>query len=498
VIVDKMLLFMEAHQPVRLSRRLVEELPLKEDGLFDHALNREILNRVADKCYNRVVETLWKAAKRYEKEWGDLKVVVGISGVLLRALETWRRDTFRLLEEAARSGLIEIVAQTYYHSLASIFSLEEFRLQVSSYMDLVREVAGRQPIAAENTEYIYNDLFAEALVSLGAKVLFTEGVTRVLGGKAPTEIYRVARGDARLLLRHYRLSDDIGFRFSARWWSEWPLTASKYARWVTDTPGEILVIGLDMETFGEHHWPETGIFDFLEWLPVELIRKGPVELVAASDLVNAEASHTLSVGLYDTISWADEERDLSAWLGNSMQQISFWRLASLRGMAAESGDELLDTWRFLGISDHFYYMSTKRGSAGEVHMYFNPYDTPHEAFLVYNLALNRLERKLACKASNSSLRRCLLSRKRLYDKAFHFTPTSFKALNLEELMLSVFKVPPPYLERHVKQGNISRWITESFREDNLASQIEELKGLPEDMIRERLFLVLQAFLHGEN
>jgi alpha-amylase len=291
------------------------------------------------------------------------------------------------------TGRVEILAETYYHSLAFLESPKEFREQVRLHADTVRRLFGATPYVFRNTELIYHNHIAEMVADMGYLGMLAEGADHLLGWRKPTFVYH-AKGDPtlKLLLKHYKLSDDIAFRFSNKDWEEWPLTAPKFAKWVRAHNGDGHVINLfmDYETFGEHQWEDTGIFQFLRSMPGEILKHGDDGFVTPTEaLATYPAVGELDAPHY--VSWADVERDLSAWKSNPIQHDALRAFFALEDDVKASGDQaLLRDWRRLSTSDHFYYMCTKWWSDGDVHKYFSPYESPYEAFIAYMNVLHDL------------------------------------------------------------------------------------------------------------
>lgn len=383
-MVKYIVLFMEMHQPRRLNRLLHYQAfnePL--DLIFDDELDKLILNRISSKSYLKVFEILRWAHRSY-----GFRFAVSMTGLLAEQLARWRRDVLEEFSRLISEGVIEPIAETYYHSLAYLIDIDEFRRQINDQVKLIEDLSGVKPYAAQNTEFMYSDEVGKILSEMGFGMVLTEGVERILGFRWPTYVYK-GPGGIRLLLRHYRLSDDIGFRFSSRWWDQYPLTADKYATWLKATGGDLVMIGLDMETFGEHMPEETGIFEFLRWLFRHAYEWG-LEFIVPSE-VPKYIPNAYDLNVNELISWADVEKDASAWVGNEMQWTALNQITLLYNIVKELGDEyLLRYVRLLMVSDHFYYMSTKHGPAGEVHSYFNPYYSPFRAYTLYQAALHRL------------------------------------------------------------------------------------------------------------
>lgn len=400
-------LMLEIHQPMRLNRSFPYERPKRIadgnsvlDRYFDERLNREVFLKVSKKCYHPTFSALLDLINSTTNTVSPFKVALGLSGPFLEQAAKYEPPLLDHLRKLVASGRTEVLGGTYYHSLASIFpsDLTEFAEQVKEHREYVRRLFGIEPKVFENTEFIYNNTIAKVVDSLGFKGMLTEGVEAVLGWRAPTYVYACMGVEGlKLILRHYRLTDDVGFRFSQRGWDQYPLTADKYASWLAATPGDVILIGLDVETFGEHHWQETGIFDFLRHLPLEIARRRHLEWALPSEVIdNVPSSGVILVPEMRTISWADVEKDVTAWIENPMQRISFDRVAGIRSYVREIGDAgITRIWRLLQQSDHFYYMSTKSGGPGEVHTYFSPYTSASEAFAVYDSVFADFEGRVA-------------------------------------------------------------------------------------------------------
>jgi alpha-amylase len=382
-------LYCQVHQPYRVRRYRVFDVGTGAD-YFDDARNREILRRVADKCYLPATRLLTDAVARSE---GRFKLALSLSGTLLEQLAAWAPDALEAFQRLVATGGVEILGETYYHSLAALTDPEEFGTQVALHRDTVIRLFGRQPTVFRNTELIYDDAIAPQVQRMGYTGMLVEGAERALGWRSANHVYEAASAPGlRLLPRNYRLSDDVGFRFSNREWDGWPLTADRWASWVAGSGGRSTHIFLDYETFGEHQWAETGIFEFLRHLPAELDRRG-IRCVHPSELAARAPVGTLSFPT--PTSWADVERDTSAWLGNRMQRAAHERLYRLGREIRAGGDaHRLDAWRRLTTSDHCYYMCTKWFADGDVHKYFNPYESPYDAFVAFMNVLTDLERAL--------------------------------------------------------------------------------------------------------
>lgn len=320
------------------------------------------------------------------KEYGAaFKVSFSLSGAAIDQFRQYTPEVIESFKELAKTGNVEFLAETYAHSLASLKDPDEFKRQVEKHADTIEDLFGKRPTAFRNTEMIYSDDIGNKVLEMGFKVMLTEGAKHILGWKSPNFMYaNSVNPKLKLLLRNFQLSDDIGFRFSNHSWIEWPLTAEKFAKWIdTYKNQQVVNIFLDYETFGEHQWAETGIFEFMKALPKQLFAKTNFKFKTPSEL--EELLQPISaVSVPTPISWADEERDLTAWLGNEMQDEAFDLLYSLKDKVSRcNNEEIQRDWLYLQTSDHFYYMCTKWFSDGAVHKYFNPYTTPYEAFINY-------------------------------------------------------------------------------------------------------------------
>jgi alpha-amylase len=397
-------LYFQVHQPFRLRRYSVFD---SDPFYFDNEANRQILEKVANKCYRPATRTMLDLVRRHE---GRFRVSYSISGVALQQLQMWAPDVLELFQQLAATGACEFLGETSHHSLSFLFSRDEFREQVAMHDAEVKRYFSQVPVVFRNTELTYSNDLAAHLASEGRyRAVLCEGVDRLLGFRSPNYVYvppgsggrgDLARAPIKLLLKNYRLSDDIAFRFSNRAWSEWPLTVEKFARWVDKINGDGFVCNLfmDYETFGEHQWADTGILEFLAAMPDAIfsVNPGHNDFLTPRECVARYAP----VGEYNVrhvISWADMERDLSAWLGNAMQTNAVEELYNLEPLVKarhEKGDQyLLEDWRKLTTSDHVYYMSTKFWSDGDVHKYFSPYDSPYDSYINFMNVLDNVRQR---------------------------------------------------------------------------------------------------------
>ncbi len=376
-------LYFQVHQPNRL--RLYRFFDIGKDShYYDDFANRTILRRVAQRCYLPANELLLDLINTYK---GQFKVAFSISGSVLEQFDRYAPEVIDSFRKLAGTGCVEFLAETYYHSLASVASPAEFRRQVEKHKATIEHYFGVTPKSFRNTELVYSDEIGSMVYDMGFKTMLTEGAKHVLGWKSPNYIYSGALAPKlKLLLRNYTLSDDIAFRFSDRNWQDWPLTGDKYLGWIKAAAhnDEIVNLFMDYETFGEHQKAQSGIFDFMRYLPEVVINDGDFEFVTPEQAGRKHKAVAV-LDVPDPISWADEERDITAWLGNELQSDAFKKLYSVSEKLAliKDNDPLWDDFGHLQESDHFYYMCTKFFSDGAVHKYFNPYDTPYEAFINY-------------------------------------------------------------------------------------------------------------------
>lgn len=383
-------LYFQVHQPYRLSADF-DFFSIGTDKPYeDEKGNREILKKVAARCYLPTNELLLSLIKEHK---GKFKVAFSISGTALEQFERYEPRVIGSFKALADTGAVEFLAETYYHSLAALFSPEEFRRQVRLHRQRIRELFGVMPRVFRNTELIYSNEIAELVGQLGMTAVLAEGADRILGWRSPNYVYSSVRASQMsVILKNYRLSDDIAFRFSNQSWSEWPLNADKYAGWLHQSLGNGDVIGLfmDYETFGEHQWRESGIFEFLRHLPAAVLKHKEFTFMTPSEVAK-KIKPVGEIDVPEPISWADTERDVSAWLGNNMQDAAAASIYALeKDVLATRDSDLIHAWRRLQTSDHFYYMCTKWAEDGDVHTYFSPYESPYDAFIRYANALNQI------------------------------------------------------------------------------------------------------------
>ncbi|HTL83017.1 MAG TPA: glycoside hydrolase family 57 protein, partial [Bacteroidia bacterium] len=327
------------------------------------------------------------------------------SGTALRQFTMYAPDVLQSFRELAATGCVEFLAETSMHSLSALVDPDEFSRQVNEHAAQIEALFGQRPQIFRNTELIFSDRIGSLVNGMGFRGMLAEGADQVLGWKSPNFLYcSAATPQLRLLLKNFRLSDDIAFRFSQRDWNSWPLTAEKFVGWLNAVPGEEEIVNLfmDYETFGEHQWKETGIFDFLHALPQHIFSSSDFEFVTPSEAI-AQLQPVGQLSMTQPVSWADQERDLSAWLGNDLQDNAFETLYGLKEKIAKCRDpRLLRDWDYLQTSDHFYYMCTKFFSDGDVHKYFNHYNSPFDAYINYMNVLSDFEARINSHLEQSS------------------------------------------------------------------------------------------------
>jgi alpha-amylase len=385
--------YFQVHQPYRLKEYSYFDIG-SDHHYFDDLKNREVLKKVSEKCYLPTNKLMLELIKEHK---GKFKISYSISGVALEQFETWQPDVLQSFKDLAATGCVEFIAETYYHSLAYIFSKEEFKKQIEQHRNLIKKHFNQEPKVFRNTELQYNNELAKFIEDLGYDAIICEGVDRLLNGRSPNFVYKAPNAHKiKSLLKNYKLSDDIAFRFSDQNWSEFPLSAETYATWVHSVAGtgETINLFMDYETFGEHQWEHSGIFEFLRYMPTYVLAhkdfsfKTVSETAAAYPVRDVYDAHHLT-------SWADTERDLSAWLGNPMQDESIAKIYQLEHHVYASGDATyIDSWKKMLTSDHFYYMCSKYWADGDVHKYFSPYDSPYDAYIYFMNAMSDLSIQL--------------------------------------------------------------------------------------------------------
>ncbi|MFI3287350.1 MAG: glycoside hydrolase family 57 protein [Rikenellaceae bacterium] len=389
-------LYFQVHQPYRLKQYRFFNMG-KDHFYFDSFLNRTVMQRVASECYLPMNDLLLKLI---EKSEGKFKVTFSITGSAIEQFKEFAPEVLDSFKALALTGCVEFVAETWNHTLAALRSKVEFEKQVVKHRDEITKLFGVKPTTFRNTELVYSDEIGSMAEELGFETVLAEGAKQVLGWKSPNYIYsNPIKQNQKILLRNYKLSDDIAFRFSDQGWAEYPLTAEKYIGWLNEEggTGDVVNLFMDYETFGEHNKAESGIFKFFEGFINAGVEDGSVNFMTPCEVAKAFQSVAI-LSAPHPMSWADEERDLSAWLGNELQDEAFNKIYSIRDKVAELDDE--DMCRVFGAlqtSDHFYYMCTKWFSDGDVHSYFNPYDSPYEAFMNYMNVFSDFAREVELK-----------------------------------------------------------------------------------------------------
>ncbi len=394
-------LYFQVHQPWRLKVYRFFNIG-KDHNYLDDFTNRAIMQKVARQCYLPMNALLLNLIKENK---GAFKCSFSITGSAVEQFRAYAPEVLDSFRALAETGCVEFLAETYSHSLASLSSKEDFVEQVKLHSKMIKEEFGKKPVAFRNTELIYSDAIGEMVSELGFKTILAEGAKHVMGWKSPDYVYTNAIDNRlRVLLRNYKLSDDIAFRFSNKGWDQYPLTAEKFASWVKEDAGEVVNLFMDYETFGEHQKATTGIFDFVKALPKAMLATGELSFATVSEAAQAYQP----VGVLHcphVMSWADEERDVTAWLGNELQNEAFGKLYALKDkVKALKSADFEYVWNFMQTSDHFYYMATKWLSDGDVHSYFNPYGSSYEAFINYMNVLAdfeiEIDKALAAKKSS--------------------------------------------------------------------------------------------------
>lgn len=501
----------EVHQPLRLNRNfhldLLTRPPTSKQEIsglyFDYALNKHIFDRVARKCYLPANNIILNEINRFKRDRKQFKVSYGISGVFIEQCERWNPDLLESFKQLAETGCVEFLEETYYHSLASLYGADqtEFVEQVKMHRQLMKDLFSYEPKVFENTECLYNNNIARTVADLGYKGVITEGTERVLGWRSPNFVYKARGSSIPVLLRNYHLSDDIGFRFTSTWWNEWPLTAKKYASWLAAIQGQTVVIFIDYETFGEHQWPESGIHDFLKWLPGEVLQwdhlywRTPSEVVALHRPVGE-----IDVHEFDSVSWADLERDISAWVSNPMQTTSYEFLKGLEPFVKGLGDKnWLTLWRYFQMSDHLYYMSVKGGGPGDVHSYFNPSGNPIDAFVTFSNIITDFEARILHELQKPELAAKWILRRLPAERGFTFffefaRPTNVTVHSMFEFAKAVGSTPIKSLQYHVERGDFESWVSQVLGDKKLAERIASVakEKLVGEALRKKLASVANA------
>jgi len=392
--------YFQVHQPYRLRHINVLDIG-KKANLFDDALNGQVMRKVAQKCYLPTNKLLLSLIKKHA---GRFKIAYSITGTAIEQFKLYSPETLDSFKALADTGCVEFLGETYYHSLAFLYDTNEFLDQVAMHRELMKNEFGYFTETFRNTELIYQDKLSDLVFEIeGFKTIITEGVERILQWRTPLYAYKNYSKDINLLLKYYQLSDDIAFRFSDRDWPEYPLTVGKFVNWIDHLTlaekknrNQFLNLFMDYETFGEHQWAESGIFDFMQHFPDEVLKRGHLGFATPKETFALSNYQQEALSFPEPVSWADEQRDLSAWLENDMQHNAIETLYELLEIVKTKGDpQLLEIARKLSTSDHFYYMCTKYFQDGDVHKYFSPYDSPDQAYIYYINALADLEERLS-------------------------------------------------------------------------------------------------------
>lgn len=392
-------LYLHVHQPFRIRHYTVFDTGARHDyfdsAYEDRTSNERILKKVAEKSYLPANARLLQLLK----DNPQFKLSLSLSGVVIEQMERWAPEALQSFKDLCDTGQVEILDETYHHTLAFFYSRQEFEIQVGMHRRKIEEIFGQTPRVFRNTELSYNNDLARWADQAGYKGILTEGWDPVLEWRSPNFVYRPSGTEQiRLLMKNYKLSDDIAFRFGDREWAEWPLTADKFAHWMSEQHDATnFDLFMDYETFGEHQWEESGVFDFLEHLPREWLKTEGHTFMTVSEAIDS-FEPVGEIDVPNIITWADTERDLSAWLGNAMQGDAIRSLYDLEHRIIGSNDlALIEDWRRLQTSDHFYYMCTKWFNDGDIHAYFSPYETPYEAYINFMNAYRDIQARLAGK-----------------------------------------------------------------------------------------------------
>jgi alpha-amylase len=453
-------LYFQIHQPFRLKRYRFFNIG-NDHYYYDDYMNESIMRKVADRSYLIANKVLRQIIKEYGPEF---KVAFSISGIALDQFELYAPDVLESFQKLAKTGSVEFLAETYSHSLVALKDKNEFARQVDEHRQKIKLYFDHEPTVFRNTELVYSDTIGADVADMGFSAVLTEGAKHVLGWKSPNYMYCNALNPRlKVLLRNFRLSDDIAFRFSNQAWSEFPLTAEKFVSWLNkmDKKEETANIFIDYETFGEHQWLESGIFDFLKALPGAVFRHSKFTFATPSELVqNLQPISSISVPY--PISWADEERDLTAWLGNDLQKDAFNRLYSLTEKVNRCADpRIRKDWKYLQSSDHLYYMSTKFFSDGEIHAYFNPYESPYDAYINYMNVLSDFSIRLNALVPESNTDQEIVNLSRIIDEKQELIQKyelELKRLRSSKAKITSVKTIKPPAKKTVKPAGIKKTL----------------------------------------
>lgn len=394
-LVKSICFYFQVHQPYRVKRYRVFDIGNDPEYFNDRTEsdrnNRRIAEKVARKSYIPATRLILKLLK----ENPEMKVSYSFSGIALEQLAAYAPEALDLFKQVIDTGQAEVLAETYYHSLAFFYSPQEFERQVAKHRDAVRKHFGVWPRVFRNTELSYRNDLAAWADRAGYMGIVAEGWDPILGWRSPNYVYQPSGTQRiKLLLKNYKLSDDVAFRFSSREWSEWPLSAEKFGQWLGAAEGDTVNLFMDYETFGEHQWEDSGIFAFLEQLPKEVAKNPSLRFQTPSEVISSYDARG-EVDMPHVVTWADTDRDLTAWTGNPMQRAAIENIYALEEKVHAAGDpKIMEDWQRLQTSDHFYYMCTKWSADGDVHAYFSPYESPYDAYISYMNALSDLRLRL--------------------------------------------------------------------------------------------------------
>jgi len=383
--------YFQVHQPYRLRRYSVFD---SDEKYFDDVKNAEIVKKVGQRCYLPANQVMLETIKRHE---GRFRFALSITGTALEQFEKFAPEVLESFQELAATRCVEFLDETYYHSLSFLHSREEFRAQVELHRDAIQRLFGQEPRVFRNTELIYDNDLAHFVSHMGYDGVMAEGADHILAAKSPNFLYRPPHASRiKLMLKNYRLSDDISSRFGSKTWESYPLTAEKFAQWVNQINGNGNVCNLfmDYETFGEHQSADTGIFEFLKHLPAKVMAHSDNDFLTPSQAI--DKYHTTGeIDVVHFMSWSENERDMSAWLGNAMQSNALHELSKLEGPLKERGDaDLLADWRKMSSSDHFYYMSTKHWAEDDMQKHFSPYESPYDSYINFMNVLDNIQSRV--------------------------------------------------------------------------------------------------------
>lgn len=460
----------EVHQPFRLRKNFVfnpDKGPDDQMERYFDETNKTILLRVCNKCYEPATSIILD-----ELDEG-FACAFSISGVLIEQLERWAPDVLDLFIQAAQHKNVEMIGQTFYHSISSLFwTMDEFCSQVRLHRQLIKDIFRVEPKVFENTEFLFDNRIAATVRDLGFSACYTEGVSDILEWRSPNYLYQC--NGLPVIMRNFKLSDDIAFRFACREWEGWPLTADKYANWVSQCPGDFVPVFIDYETLGEHYWADSGILEFLRYLGPEMQRFG-VEMVNPEDLLEYPVREEFSIS--NPLSWADAEKDGTAWIENRKQKNAFRSVQRAQAFFRD-----LHIWRYLQISDHFYYMSCKHGSCGEVHSYFS-HQPEHHAFITYmDILADMMERSI----KKSDKKEYLYPLRSLpVNDAFYFSSkfgyTGHVAFDMDQFSDMLQLAPADSIEYHHERGDFIYWARSVLKDEPLAKALEKAIT-PQDQI----------------